>query len=288
MTQSMTTFASCSTQGTWGMATWEIRVVNHRYFDCALKIPEAFRSFEGGIRLQLQKQLHRGRIDCSLRFFPNSKGEPNISLNLPLVKKLLNAVQEVKGYLPMAAIDPMKVLSWPQVLVTTDEDLTIIQEDILKLFEKTLDELSTTRDREGSTLAKLITDRLIVMTEIVSKIKNKMPKVLTEQRHKIIKRLEDASVNLDQSRLEQEMVYFAQKIDITEEIDRLEAHIKEVKRVLKSDKGPIGKRLDFLIQELNREANTLASKSVDIEITQDAVELKVLIEEMREQVQNIV
>ncbi len=288
MTQSMTTFARCSAQDLWGTAAWEIRIVNHRYFDCALKMPETFRALETNIRLQLQQRLHRGRIECSLRFTPGNQGEPNLSLNVPLVKKLLDAVQEIKSYLPMATVDPMKILSWPQVLHSTEEDLTAIQEVILQLFEKTLVELIATREREGEVLAKLIKDKLQDMSNIVVHVKNKMPQILAEQRTKIMKRLEEALVNLDQSRLEQEMVYFAQKVDITEEIDRLEAHIKEVVRVLDRESDPIGKRLDFLMQELNREANTLASKSVDIETTQAAVKLKVLIEQIREQVQNIV
>lgn len=283
----MTTFARCSDQDTWGMATWEIRIVNHRYFDCSLKIPDAFRSLDANIRLQLQQQLHRGRVDCMLKFDHGDQGGLNLSLNTALVKKLLEVVSEVRSYLPMATVDPMKILSWPHVLQTTEEDLTIAQEVILRLFEKTLVELIATREREGMVLSKLIKDRLQEMLTIISKIKNKIPQVLADQRLRVVKRLEEALASLDQSRLEQEMVYFVQKVDITEEIDRLGAHIQEVTRVLDNG-GPAGKRLDFLMQELNREANTLASKSVDIEITQAAVELKVLIEQMREQVQNIV
>jgi len=283
----MTAFARCSDQDTWGMATWEIRIVNHRYLDCALKMPDAFRSLEANIRLQLQQQLHRGRVECMLRFNHGDQGGLNLSLNTVLVKKLLEVVSEVKSYLPMSTVDPMKILSWPHVLQAAEEDLTAAQEVILQLFEKTLVELIATREREGMVLSRLIKDRLQEMLIIISRVKNKIPQVLVDQRLRVIKRLEEALVSLDKSRLEQEMVYFVQKVDITEEIDRLEAHIQEVVRVLDSG-GAAGKRLDFLMQELNREANTLASKSVDIEITQSAVELKVLIEQMREQVQNIV
>jgi uncharacterized protein (TIGR00255 family) len=181
----------------------------------------------------------------------------------------------------------MKVLAWPQVLQTTESDLTVAQEMILQLFEKTLAELVVTREREGSTLAKLLQDKLQEVLTITAKVKTKVPQILNDQRLKVVKRLEEVVANLDRSRLEQEMVYFAQKIDITEELDRLEMHAREVIRIL-DEGGLVGKRLDFLMQELNREANTLGSKSVDVEVTQAAVELKVLIEQMREQVQNVV
>jgi len=287
MIQSMTTFARLSDQGDWGMATWEIRVVNHRYFDCALKMPEAFRQVEANIRLQLQKQLHRGRVECSLRFDHGEQGESNLVLNKELVKKLVDAVSEIKTYLPMSTIDPMRILSWPQVLQTAEEDPGLAQDMVLQLFEKSLAELVDTRKREGLALAKVMQDKLQEVLNIVSKVKNKIPQILNNYRQKVIKRLEDVVASLDQSRLEQEMVYVAQKIDITEEIDRLEVHAKEVLRII-DDGDMVGKRLDFLMQELNREANTLSSKSIDAEITQSAIELKVLIEQMREQVQNVV
>lgn len=288
MIQSMTAFARLSDQHPWGMITWEIRVVNHRYLDCSLKIPEAFRSHETTVRLQLQQQLHRGRVECALRFNRESQGEQHLVLNTALIKKLSVALDEVKTYLPTTAvIDPIKILSWPQVLQNPDEDLSVAQTAVLQLFEKTLEELVATRRREGAVLAKLTQEKLQEMLVLITKVKSKIPQVLLEQRSKILKRLEEIMANLDQARFEQEMVYFAQKIDVTEEIERLEAHTKEVLRILDSG-GFAGKRLDFLMQELNREANTLGSKSVAIETTQTAIELKVLIEQMREQVQNIV
>ncbi|MDR1057653.1 MAG: YicC family protein [Coxiellaceae bacterium] len=286
MIQSMTAFARCSDQDVWGMATWEIRVVNHRYFDCSLKIPEVFYSLEANVRLQLQKALHRGRVDCNLRFVSGGGGA-NLMLNKTLVRKLMDMVTELRTYLPESTVDPMKILFWPHVLQTVEEDLTLAQEAVLRLFTKTLEELINTRNREGLVLAQLLKDKMQEILSIVTKIKEEMPTVLINQRQKIIKRLEEVITNLDQSRLEQEMVYFSQKVDITEEVDRLLAHANEVLRVL-NDGGMVGKRLDFLMQELNREANTLASKSIDIETTQAAVELKVLIEQMREQVQNLV
>lgn len=287
MIQSMTTFARCSDQGSWGMATWEIKVVNHRYFDCIIKMPEAFRSLEANIRLQLQQRLQRGRVECFLRFTREEQNDTNLILNTELIKKLTTAIGEIKNYLPTSPVDPMRILSWPQVVQETEVDFVAAQEAVLQLFEKSLADLVITGEREGISLAKVLKDKLQEVLTIVDKVKAKAPQALANQRLKVIKKLEEVATNLDQSRLEQEMVYFAQKIDVAEEIDRLEMHAKEVIRILDGG-GTVGKRLDFLMQELNREANTLTSKSTDIEITQLAVELKVLIEQMREQVQNIV
>jgi uncharacterized protein (TIGR00255 family) len=282
----MTAFAQCSDQGTWGMATWEIKVVNHRYFDCSIKIPEMFHTLDPTIRLQLQKMLHRGRIDCSLRFIPEDN-DVKFILNKVLVKKLINVVAELKNYLPKATIDPMKILSWPNVLQSVERDLTAAKEAILCLFVKTIEEVINMRNREGSILTKLLQNKMQGALDIITEIKEKIPDTLINQRHKLNKRLEEITVNLDQSRLEQEMVYFSQKVDITEEIDRLFAHIHEALKTLNNN-DLIGKRLDFLMQESNREANTLASKSINIIITRAAIELKMIIEQIREQVQNIV
>lgn len=288
MIQSMTTFARFSDQGAWGMATWEIRAVNHRYFDCTIKMPEVLRQLETNIRQQLQQQLHRGRVECTLKFQPGEQSGLNLMLNTGLVKKLSNAIDEVKNYVPTtSAVDPMKILVWPQVLQIVEEDVEAVHKVILQLFEKTLADLIAAREREGVALAKIMQDKLQEVLAIVSKVKNKIPGVLANQRTKIMQRLEEIKSELDQARLEQEMVYIAQRMDVAEELDRLETHSKEIGRILIAG-GNVGKRLDFLMQELNREANTLASKSVDVEVTQAAVELKVLIEQMREQVQNIV
>ena len=287
MIQSMTAFARCSDQDDLGSATWEIRVVNHRYFDCSVKSPEAFRQLDSSIRLKLQKKLSRGRIDCSLKFSVEEQSGADLEINAPLMEKIIDFAKEVKNHEPMSDIDPMRILSWPKVLQTPEKDATVSQDMVLNLFTKTLEELVAAREREGKELSGLIKKRLQEVLVIVDKVKSKIPLVLEGQKQKIIKRLEEVVDRLDQSRLEQEMVYFAQKTDVTEEIDRLGAHVKEVLRIL-DEGGVVGKRLDFLMQELNREANTLASKSVDVEVTQFDLELKVLIEQMREQVQNIV
>lgn len=288
MLYSMTTFARFSDQGAWGMATWEIRAVNHRYFDCTIKMPEVLRSFEANIRLRLQQQLHRGRVECLLKFQPGEQSGLNLILNGSLVKKIVGAIEEVKQYVPInPTIDPMKILAWPQVLQVVEEDIAMVQKVILQLFDRTLQDLVATRKREGAVLAEIMQDKLREILTIANQIKIRIPGVLASQRAKIVARLEEIKAGLDQARLEQEMVYMAQKIDIAEELDRLVTHGHELDRVLITG-GNVGKRLDFLMQELNREANTLASKSVDAAITQAVIELKVLIEQMREQVQNIV
>lgn len=288
MIQSMTTFARFSDQGAFGMATWEIRVVNHRYFDCSIKMPEILRSLETNIRLRLQQQLHRGRVECALRFQPGEQSGLSLMLNTSLVKKLAEAIGEIKNYMPTTpTVDPIKILTWPQVLQVVEEDIEAVHKVILQLFEKTLADLVVAREREGMALAEIMQNKLREVLAIASKVKIKIPLVLANQRAKIMQRLDEIKGGLDQARLEQEMVYIAQRMDVAEELDRLETHSKEIERILISG-GNVGKRLDFLMQELNREANTLASKSVDVEITQAAVELKVLIEQMREQVQNIV
>lgn len=288
MIQSMTTFARFTDQGDWGMATWEIRAVNHRYFDCTIKMPEILRELETNIRLQLQQQLHRGRVECFLRFQPSERSNLNLVLNNDLVKKLSETINEIKKQMPNAAsVDPIKILAWPQVLQVVEENIEGVQEKVLQLFGKTLKDLVATREREGSALAAIIKNKIQEVLIIVEKIKDKVPKILANQRAKIMKRLEEIKSELDQSRFEQEMVYFAERFDITEELDRITTHCKEIERILNTS-GSVGKRLDFLMQELNREANTLTAKSSDIEVTQGAVELKVLIEQIREQVQNIV
>jgi uncharacterized protein (TIGR00255 family) len=288
MTHSMTTFARCSDQGAWGLATWEIRAVNHRFFECSFKIPEVLRSLETPLRQLAQAQLHRGKIECSLRFYPGEQSGLELTVNVPLVKKIVNALQEVKEYTASAApVDPLKILAWPQVVQTTEEDMQLVYEKVQALFTQALTEALATRAREGDGLKTIINNKLDAIARIVAQVKEKIPQVLASQRVKILQRIEEIKCAVDQQRLEQEIVYFAQRIDVAEELERLALHVKEVKRVL-DDSGSVGKRLDFLMQELNREANTLSSKSTDAEVTAAAVNLKVLIEEMREQVQNIV
>ncbi len=286
MTRSMTAFARQEVQHEWGSLIWEVRSVNHRYLEPHLRLPESLRDLEGPLREALRNKLSRGKVECTLRFVPEAQSQ-TLTVNETFARELLEAAQQVENLLPVSKpIDTMELLRWPGVLQDTKLDMDAVKKASLTLFNKALDELIESRGREGVELAALIDQRLDTISEIVTDVRSKLPTILQAQRDNLRARLEDLKAELDEGRLEQEMVILAQKADVDEEMDRLNTHVQEVKRVLKS-KGPIGRRLDFLMQELNREANTLSSKSIVSDTTQSAVELKVLIEQMREQIQNI-
>lgn len=284
----MTSFAHRSEQGNWGSAVWEIRSLNHRYFDCSFHLPESLRNLESELRESLRSQLTRGKIDCYLRYQPGDAVKLKLSLNTNLVKQLAIAADKLKHQFKnsLSAVDPIRVLSWHDVLQISETESQLVHKKIIKLFEQTLAEVIAIRKREGSSLGKLIVQRLQNVLLEVSKIKKLLPVIVKNRKVKLLSHLEEVKMKLDVGRLEQEMVFFAQKIDVTEEIERMELHVQEVRRMLKQG-GVVGKGLDFLMQELNREANTLASKSVDKRVTHGAVEIKILVEQMREQVQNI-
>ncbi|WP_271272429.1 YicC/YloC family endoribonuclease [Aliamphritea hakodatensis] len=286
MTRSMTAFARQEVQHSWGSLTWEVRSVNHRYLEPHLRLPESLRDLEGPLREQLRKNLSRGKVECTLRFVPEAQSQ-TLTVNQDFAGELVAAAQQVASIIPNAqTLDPLEVLRWPGVLQDTKLDMDAVKKAGLELFSKALAELIDNRGREGAELANLIDQRLDAITDIVTDVRAKLPGILTKQRENLQARLDELQAELDPTRLEQEMVILAQKADVDEEMDRLNTHVQEVKRVLKQ-KGPIGRRLDFLMQELNREANTLSSKSIVSDTTQSAVELKVLIEQMREQIQNI-
>ncbi|WP_417227112.1 YicC/YloC family endoribonuclease [Amphritea sp.] len=286
MTRSMTAFARQEAQHEWGSLIWEVRSVNHRYLEPHLRLPESLREIEGPLREALRKKLSRGKVECTLRFVAEAQSQ-TLTVNEAFARELLDAAQQMENLLQVSKpIDTMDLLRWPGVLQDTSLDMDAVKKAALSLFHTALDELIESRDREGVELAALIDQRLDTITEIVVDVRSKLPGILQAQRDNLKARLEEFKADLDQSRVEQEMVILAQKADVDEEMDRLNTHVQEVKRVLKS-KGPIGRRLDFLMQELNREANTLSSKSIVTDTTQSAVELKVLIEQMREQIQNI-
>ncbi len=289
MIKSMTAFARCSGQGKWGSAVWEIRTVNHRFLDCGFRLPETFRKLEPDLRELIREHLTRGRIECFLHYKEGETSASELSLNTNLVKKIIAAAEQIgtESKIPLSTINPMQILSWNNVLQISEADSKTVNEKIINLFIETLKKLDTVRKQEGNVLKKLILKRLQSVVAEINKIKKILPIILKQQRAKLLSHLAEIKSELEHSRLEHEMVYFAQKIDVAEELDRLAIHVQEVKRIL-NEGGAIGKRLDFLMQELNREANTLASKSVNKKTTLAAVELKVLIEEMREQVQNIV
>jgi uncharacterized protein (TIGR00255 family) len=289
MIYSMTAFGRSQKKGNWGMVTWEVRSVNHRYLEVSIRLPEALREIEQNIREIVSQYIQRGKVECTLCFQSGAGLGTNFSINENLLNQLIKSSQAVVSRLPhpvVANINVIDLLAWPDVIIEGNLDLAEVKGELLDLFKEAMSELKEGRAREGKVLAQIISDRLKSLEREVEKVANILPSVIDRQREKIIQRLAEMMTNLDPDRLEQEMVYYVQRVDMSEEIDRILSHIAEVERSLQ-DLKPTGRRLDFMMQELNREANTLASKSMDQEITYAAVEMKVLIEQMREQVQNI-
>ncbi|WP_213662494.1 YicC/YloC family endoribonuclease [Stutzerimonas stutzeri] len=286
MVHSMTAFARSELAGPHGTLSWEIRSVNHRYLEPHLRLPEAFRDLEGAVREALRKGLSRGKVECTLRFAEDA-GRGELQLDRERASQLIAAAESVAALISQPApIDPLQVLGWPGVLVGDAIDPQALNKNALQLFHDALAQLREGRQREGEELAKLLNERLDGILVEVATLREQVPQMLAAQRQKVLDRCAEMQVELDPQRLEQEMVLLAQKSDVAEELDRLATHVGEVRRVLKVG-GAAGRRLDFLMQELNREANTLGSKAFDPRSTQAAVNLKVLIEQMREQVQNI-
>jgi uncharacterized protein (TIGR00255 family) len=286
MVHSMTAFARVEQAGPRGTLSWELRSVNHRYLEPHLRLPEAFRDLEGAVREALRQGLSRGKVECTLRLSEEGTGQA-LQIDRDRAAQLIAAAEGIAALISQpAALNPLEILAWPGVLVADAADPQAQNNAALQLFAQALDELRLGRLREGSELARLLNERLDAMQQEVANLREQVPQMLATQRQKILERCAEMRVELDPQRLEQELVLLAQKSDVAEELDRLVTHISEVRRVLKSG-GAAGRRLDFLMQELNREANTLGSKAFDPRSTQAAVNLKVLIEQMREQVQNI-
>lgn len=283
---SMTAFARTDLQTDTGSFSWEIRSVNSRYLELHFRLPETLRSVEAQIRETLRKQLHRGKVECSLKFTPNHQAQ-SMSVNEELVAQLNSAADHVHSIIgPGNALDALEILKWPGVLEQPSLDSKVIEQDALTAFQSALDQLIKMRQREGAALEQFIAQRMTGISEQVAKVKAVLPDILTAQRETLLNKLAELKLQVEPDRFEQEMVMILNKADVDEELDRLDAHLAEVARILKQ-KGSVGRRLDFMMQELNREANTLSSKSISHLTTQIAVELKVLIEQMREQVQNI-
>ena len=287
MIRSMTAFARQQQHGEHGELTWEIRSVNHRFLEVTVRLPEELRSIEPAVRERVAARLGRGKVECNLRFKAVAAAHAEMRINEPLVEQLLTAAEKMAHRLHSSHHPSiMDVLRWPGVMEPGEQDFTPVQEAALELLEQTLDVLVESRLREGARLAELVTQRVGGMQRQVEIARTRMPTVIEAVRERLRARLAEVVENLDQERLEQEMALLAQRLDVDEEMDRLRTHLDEVSRVLEQDE-PVGRRLDFLMQELNREANTLGSKSADSETTAVSVEMKVLIEQMREQVQNI-
>ena len=285
MTKSMTAYAQASIQTELGELSCELRSVNHRYLDIAPRMPEELRVHESLLRETITAKLARGRVDCFIRLKENSSAslEPNSEAAADLQSLLLEMHEQVPSMQAIRAID---VLKWPGVLQSKRVDPELMKQSLLSVVIDALDNLIIAREKEGVKMAELIQQRLNDMTKILASVATLVPEISLQYRTRLEEKMADILDKLDSSRLEQEMVLFLQKTDVAEELDRLEVHIAEVASVVAKPE-PAGRRLDFLMQELNREVNTLGSKSQDQRLTKASVDLKVLIEQMREQVQNI-
>ncbi len=286
MIKSMTAFARAERQD-GGELVWELRSVNHRYLEIQPRLPEAFRVLEPQIRERVAARVGRGKVECALRYQPDEAMSGELRVSETLLAQLEQALETVRHQFPRSP-EPglLALLAWPGVVAQESPDLTPVQTAALSLLDQVLEQLVTMREQEGARLAQLVAERLDQLEDLVEKARRRMPEVIAAVRQRLQNRLEEVSRTLDAERLEMEMALLAQRLDVDEEMDRLQAHIAAVRQALAQDE-PVGRRLDFLMQELNREANTLGSKSADAETTALAVEMKVLIEQMREQVQNI-
>ena len=286
MALSMTAFSRSTTDTDSGRITWEIRSVNSRYLELHFRLPDEFRDMEPALRECIKSRLNRGKVEVFLRFQPSQK-QQNLQVNQDLVASLNDAADKVHEVIgPGNALDALKILQWPGVLESTTTDIKALQKSALGSFNECLESLIIARKREGASLKELIQQRCDEARNLSEQADKIIPDALAAQRTHLLNKLNELIDNPDTERLEQEMVLLAQKADIAEETDRLRTHIDEVLDILQREE-PIGRRLDFMMQELNREANTLSSKAMRTELTRIAVDLKVLIEQMREQVQNI-
>jgi uncharacterized protein (TIGR00255 family) len=282
----MTAFASASAKYPWGTVTWELRSVNQRFLEPSFRLPDTLRHLEINYREKLRQFLQRGKVDCSLRI-DIAQGSAT-GVNLDIARQYLAACEEIQQLMPdsPAPLSPIDVLQVPGVMQENKIDTQILQTATADVYSEALQKLVDARSREGERLATFIQERLEKISREVANVRKVLPQLMAQQQQKLRNKLEQLTTQLDEERLEQELVYLANKGNADEELDRLETHIEEFNRALSST-SPVGRRLDFLLQELNREANTLSSKSQAATTTHSAVELKVLIEQIREQVQNI-
>ena len=286
MIYSMTAFARLEVKKDWGDAVWEIRSVNQRYLENFFRLPEQFRGLENTLREKLRQSLTRGKIECSLRIEIKKQTNAELNLNKELANQVIKSLQWIKTQAGEGEINLTDVLRYPGVVEAQEQDLDAISQDLLTAFDNLLTDFIAMRGREGEKLNDIIQQRLDAIAVEADKVRSQMPEVLQWQRERLLQRFEDAQINLDPQRVEQEMILLAQRVDVAEELDRLQMHVKETTNILKKG-GAVGRKLDFMMQELNRESNTLASKSINADMTASAVELKVLIEQMREQIQNL-
>ena len=287
MIYSMTGYAALSQELPQGTLNLELKTVNHRYLDIQFRIMDELRGLEPALRELIGARLTRGKVDCRLGFSAAVTAESLAHIHSGLLKQLLVLDKTVREHAPQATpLSVAEILRWPGVIATEELSKDALKESVLALLTRALDDLAATRSREGVKLKDILLDRAAQIETLVARIKPKSALIVANLQEKLRQRLKDAEVASEDDRVRQEIVLFAQKIDVDEELGRLGTHLTEVKRVLGKG-GGAGKRLDFLMQELNREANTLGSKSVDAEMSQASMEMKVLIDQMREQIQNI-
>jgi uncharacterized protein (TIGR00255 family) len=286
MIYSMTAFSRIEIKGDWGNAVWEIRSVNQRFLETYFRLPEQFRGIEPVLRERFRKQLNRGKVECNLRFNANPANKSELALNEKLALQLIQHANWVNEQTLNSQVNPLEVMRWPGVMEAPESDMSAIQAELLAAFDQALKDFIAARASEGENLKAMIEQRLDAIASEADKVAAHMPDVIAWQRNRINEKFTDAKIDLDSGRVEQELVLLAQKMDVAEELDRLNSHVTETKKILNKG-GAQGRRLDFMMQEFNREANTLGSKSINTDITASAVELKVLIEQMREQIANI-
>lgn len=285
MIASMTAFGRLEQAGEWGRAVWEVRSVNHRYLEMVIRLPEDLRGLESAARERVAAAIHRGKVECHLRWEGDPCATDTLNINAALAGRLVEAAESlpIKG---PASINPFDILRWSGVMGREAPDLEALAGPLLSLLDATLNTLVDMRRREGEKIARVLEERCVALRSITAGVRARLPDLLPTIRDRYLQRARELAVELDPQRLEQELLLLTQKMDVTEELDRLDAHVEEARRGLRQ-KDPVGRRLDFLMQEMNREANTLGAKSANIELSNSSVEMKVLIEQMREQIQNL-
>ena len=287
MTYSMTAFARHIEHGKLGQYIWEIRSVNHRYSEIFIRLPEELRGLETPIRERFAQRIKRGKVDCSLRFEANNEASGEIVINDTQLNMLADASRRIKDKLPeLANFTALDVLKWPGILDNQSIAVDDLEQEAIAGFDKALQQLVDTRHREGEKMAAIISQRCQAIADIIGNLRTRVPEIIDAVKSRHAQRIAELADDVDPSRVEQECALLMQKLDVDEELDRIDAHLSEVSRVLSANQ-PAGRRLDFLMQELNREANTVGSKSAHIDTANASVDLKVFIEQMREQIQNI-
>lgn len=286
MIASMTGFARREASGPWGTLVCELRSVNHRFLECGFRLPDEVRATEPELRQIAARDLKRGKVDCTMTLRATHGAETSLDIDPQALERVLRRVRELAAVLPNHTVNLMDVLRWPGVVREDNSGSEEVVAAAKALFAETVTDLAAARSREGVRLRELIEQRCSTLETLVAQARARLPEVQLRVRERLNERLAELKAQVDQERLEQELALLLQRLDVDEELDRLTGHIAEIRRIVGSGE-PAGRRLDFLMQELNREANTLSSKSQDLETTRAAVEMKVAIEQMREQVQNI-